>query len=142
MQANVGVGQEILHMASPYMGSYELWCHRTRVTSASDFWAGLKIPAAQAGLRSTATRLTDRVEFPSLPDAMAEFTTRWIEDDPMNNARVFVVAPDPHTDLLIPVEVRGTFSKGILPGRFVMAHVLLADCTIAVNPGFDPTTNI
>lgn len=128
----------VFEAITPFVGDSELWCHRTRVTEATDFWEGLRIPAIQAGLRSTATRLTDPVEFPSLEDAVGEFTTRWMEEDPMNNSRVFVVAPIEHNDILIPLDSKAPFQhKGLLPGKFVLAHLSLIDGQLRMNPLFD-----
>jgi len=127
----------VFEAVAPFVGDSELWCHRTQVNDPSTFWSGLRIPLIQAGLRSTATRLTDTVDFPSMKEAIDEFSTRWIEDEPMDNARVFVVTPLEHGDILVPYDTgRTTDQKGLLPGRFVLAHVSLVDEAIAMNPDF------
>lgn len=135
---NMRLTPEVFETISPYIGNSELWCHRTLDNTASDFWTGLRIPSIQAGLRSTATRLTDKDEFPSLEAAIEEFTVRWIEENPMDNARVFVVVPDEQEHLLEPYNTgRSIDHIGLLPGRFVLAHVSLLDSVISINPSFN-----
>lgn len=132
----------VFEAITPFLEDTELWCHRTLISEVSVFWEGLRIPSIQAGLRSTSTRLSDKDTFPSLEDAVEEFTTRWIPEDPRNNARVFVVAPVEHRDLLIPqLHLRPLpYQRGLLPGRFVLAHLSLLNHELNLNPAFDPST--
>ena len=136
---NESLVTEVYSKIVPLIGDFELWCHRTRETEVGTFWGGLHVPAIQAGLRSTATLLTDLDEFPSLDDAIAEFTDRCIPEDPTNNTRVFVIAPTEHKELLVPFDSGVPFKQmGLLPGRFVVAHLSLLDPQLHMNPDFSP----
>lgn len=137
----------------PYIGDSELWCHRTRDKAFGVFMNGLRVKKRQPGLRCMATHLTNRKEFPILEEAVEEFTTRFDPENPMNNARVFIVVPPKHRELIEPIRARSSIDRpGILPSRFVLAHIILQgvvlpdvgplpDGQINMNPNFDATVD-
>ncbi len=58
----------------------------------------------------------------------------------MDFARVFVVTPTEHKDLLLSQDTIAKFKQaGLLPGRFVLAHLtLLEPELLVINSRFDP----